>query len=101
MAKLLEHPCLPKPGRVHTAEQEEQATVEFRRSRQRHPGIESAIGALQSGNGLSRCRDHSSVGYDRYVGLGALGRNLFVLGKQLLRRESPESRAAASKRQAA
>ena len=101
LANLLEHPCLPKPGRVQAAEQEEQATVEFRRSRQRHPGIESAIGALQSGNGLSRCRDHSSVGYDRYVGLGVLGRNLFVLGKQLLRREAPQSRAAASKRQAA
>lgn len=101
LAALLEHPCLPKPGRVQSAKQQKQATVEFRRGCQRHSGIESAIGALQSGNGLSRCRDHSSVGYDRYLGLGVLGRNLFVLGKQLLRRESPESRAAASKRQAA
>jgi IS5 family transposase len=101
LAKLLVHPCLPKPGRVQAAGQEEQATVEFRRSRQRHPGIESAIGALQSGNGLARCRDHSSVGYNRYVGLGVLGRNLCVLGKRLLQREAPESEAAASKRQAA
>lgn len=101
LAKLLAHPCLPKPGRVQSAEQEEQARVEFHRSRQRHSGIESAIGALQSGNGLVRCRDHSSVGYDRYVGLGVLGRNLFVLGKRLLQREAPGSEAAASKRQAA
>jgi hypothetical protein len=101
LAKLLAHPCLPKPGRVQAAEQEEQATVEFRRSRQRHPGIESAIAALQSGNGLARCRDHSSLGYNRYVGLGVLGRNLCVLGKRLLQREAPESEAAASKRQAA
>ncbi len=101
LSQLLEYPCLPKPGRVQATEQEEQATVEFRRSRQRHPGIESAIGALQSGNGLGRCRDHSSVGYNRYVGLGVLGRNLCVLGKRLLQREAPESLAAASKRQAA
>ena len=101
LPKLLAHPCLPKPGRTQAAEQEEQATVEFRRSRQRHSGIESAIGALQSGNGLARCRDHSSVGYDRYVGLGVLGRNLWVLGKRLLQRAAPESEAAASKRQAA
>jgi IS5 family transposase len=101
LPKLLAHPCLPKPGRAQAAEQEEQATVEFRRSRQRHSGIESAIGALQSGNGLVRCRDRSSVGYDRYVGLGVLGRNLWVLGKRLLQREAPESEAAASKRQAA
>lgn len=101
LAELLTHPCLPKPGRVQAAEQESQATVEFRRSRQRHPGIESAIGALQSGNGLVRCRDHSSVGYNRYVGLGVLGRNLSVLGKRLLQREAPQSEAAASRRQAA
>lgn len=101
LAKLLAHPCLPKPGCIQGAEQEKQATLEFRRSRQRHPGIESAIGALQSGNGLARCRDHSSVGYDRYVGLGFLGRNLSVLGKRLLQREAPDSEAAASKRKAA
>jgi len=101
LAKLLAHPCLPKPGCVQAAEQEKQSTVEFRRSRQRHPGIESAIGALQSGNGLARCRDHSSLGYDRYVALGLLGRNLSVLGKRLLQKEAPDSEAAASKRKAA
>jgi len=101
LGKLLDHPCLPKPGRIQAAKQEEEATVEFRRSRQRHPGIESAIGALQSGNGLVRCRDHSSVGYNRYVGLGVLGRNIFVLGKRLLQREAPGSEAASTRRQAA
>lgn len=101
LATLLAHPCLPKPGSVQGPEQERQATIEFRRSRQRHPGIESAIGALQSGNGLGRCRDRSSLGYHRYVGLGILGRNLFVLGKQILQRENPESEAAASRREAA
>jgi transposase, IS5 family len=101
LAKLLAHPCLPKPGSVQSVEQDKEATVEFRRSRQRHPGIESAIHALQSGNGLGRCRDHSSLGYRRYVGLGILGRNLLVMGKRLLAMEAPDSEAAASKRQAA
>ena len=40
LGKLLTHPCLPKPGSVQAIEQEEHATVEFRRSRQRHAGIE-------------------------------------------------------------
>lgn len=101
LVKLLDYPCLPKPGKVQAVKQEQEATVEFRRSRQRHPGIESAIGALQSGNGLARCRDHSSEGYDRYVGLGVLGRNLTVMGKLLLQQEAPTSNAAASDRQAA
>ena len=33
---------------------------------------------------MARCRDRSRIGYERYVGLGALGRNLHVLGKLLI-----------------
>ena len=47
--KLVAQPCLPKPGHIQAERQEQEATVEFRRARRRHPGIESAIGALQSG----------------------------------------------------
>jgi uncharacterized protein (DUF2249 family) len=77
------------------------ASVEFRRARQRHPGIESAIGALQSGNGLKRCRDHSELGLARYLGLAVLGRNLHVLGKLLIARRNADAAAAFSKRKAA
>jgi hypothetical protein len=100
LKKLVAHPCLPKPGAKQALEQESQATVEFRQARQSHPGIESAIGALQSGNGLARCRDHSQLGYARYIGLGVLGRNLLVLGKLLLSEEQPGCLAAASLRAA-
>jgi IS5 family transposase len=75
--------------------------VEFRQARQNHPGVESAIGALQSGNGMERCRDKSKLGYERYVGLGILGRNLHVLGKLLLAREDTQCEAAKSKRKEA
>lgn len=98
LTKLVAHPCLPKPG-VHQAEQQErEATVEFREARRKHAGIESAIGALQSGNGLDRCRDRTFGGYCRYVGLGILGRNLHVLGKLLLAREDKECVAGQSRR---
>jgi transposase, IS5 family len=98
LTKLVAHPCLPKPG-VHQAEQQErEATVEFRVARRRHAGIESAIGALQSGNGLERCRDRSFGGYCRYVGLGVLGRNLHVLGKLLLARADETCVAGHSRR---
>jgi len=94
-AKLVAHPCLPRLGKQPTKSEE---AIQFRQSRQWHPGVESAIGALQSGNGLARCRDHSRIGYERYVGLGILGRNLHVLGKLLLAEEAPNSQAAQSKR---
>jgi len=99
LAGIVAHPCLPKPGARQAKEQEEAASVQFQRARQRHPGIESAIGALQSGNGLDRCRDRTEVGFARYLALGILGRNLHTLGRLLIAREAPKSAAAFSQRQ--
>jgi hypothetical protein len=95
LAEIVAVPCVPIPG-VQGADQH--ANVEFRRARQNHPGVESAINGLQAGNGLKRCRDRTELGYERYVGLGVLGRNLHVLGKVLLAQEARDSEAAKSKR---
>ena len=73
----------------------------YRKARQRHPGVESAVGALQAGNGQKRCRDRGKRGYDRYVALGILGRNLQTLGKLLLARDQAGCQAAKSKRKPA
>ena len=101
LAKIVKHPCLPKPGAKQAAEQEKTATVKFRKARQRHSGIESAIGALQSGNGMKRCRDHTEIGFERYLALAILGRNLHTLGRLLIAQQAPKSLAAQSKRKAA
>jgi transposase, IS5 family len=101
LAKILDEPCLPMPGVKQAAEQDRTASVQFRQARQSHPGVESAIHALQSGNGLNRCRDRSERGFERYIGLGVLGRNLHALGKLLIARESPDSAASISKRKSA
>jgi len=98
LATIVAHPCIPKKGQIGGRQQQEEATVEFRQARQSHPGIESAIGALQAGNGQERCRDKSKLGYERYVGLGILGRNLQVLGKLLLAQDDAECEAARSRR---
>ena len=98
LAKIVTHPCIPKKGQALGRQQQEEASVEFRQARQNHPGVESAIGALQCGNGQERCRDKSKRGYERYVGLGILGRNLQVLGKLLLAHEDATCQAARSKR---
>src|SRR5260370_25098856 len=98
LATIVAHPCIPKKGQIGGRQQQEEATVEFRQARQNHPGIESAIGALQAGNGQERCRDKSKLGYERYVGLGILGRNLQVLGKLLLAQDDAECEAAQSRR---
>ncbi len=101
LAQIVAEPCLPMPGAHQASQQEAEATIEFRQARQRHPGIESAIGALQAGNGLARCRDRSERGFHRYMQFGMLGRNLHVLGKLLIAHQDATCQAAHSRRQKA
>ena len=101
LSQILAHPCLPMLGSHQAAQQDKQASIEFRQARQRHPGIESAIGALEAGNGLRRCRDRTERGFHRYLQLGVLGRNLHVLGKLIIAREDADAVAGQSRRKAA
>jgi transposase, IS5 family len=98
LAAIVQTPCIACKGSAKARQQEQEGTVAFRKARQNHPGVESEIGALQSGNGLKRCRDRSKQGYERYVALGILGRNLQTLGKLLLARDAANCQAAKSKR---
>ena len=101
LSSIIDQPCLAPRHPQQYAEHLANASAESHRLRQHHPGIESAIGALQSGNGLKRCRDHSEIGFERYFGLAILGRNIHVLGKLLIARRHEQAAAALSKRKAA
>jgi len=101
LAEIIAHPCLPKPGAKQSADQQASANIRFHTARQRHAGVESTIGALQSGNGLKRCRDRSEPGFKRYVALAVLGRNLHTLGKLVIRQQNADCEAAKSRRKAA
>jgi IS5 family transposase len=101
LSEIVDEPCLAPRHPGQFAERLAHASVEFHRLRQRHPGIESAIGALQSSNGLKRCRDHSELGFERYLGLAILGRNIQTLGKLLIAKRQAQSAAAFSKRKSA
>ena len=101
LSGLVTHLCLPKPGVKQSVKQLADADDHFLAAKQNHSGIESAIGALQSGNGLKRCRDCSEVGFERYLSLAILGRNLHTLGRLLIAEAAPTCKAALSRREAA
>ena len=101
LAELVDTPCIAAKGSKQGRQQQKEGTVAFRKARQNHPGVESVIGALQKGNGLKRSRDRSKKGYERYVALGILGRNLQTLGKLLLEQDKADCQAAKSKRKQA
>ena len=101
LSKLVTQLCLPKPGARQSVKQLADADEDFLAAKQNHSGIESAIGALQRGNGLKRCRDCSEVGFERYLSLAILGRNLHTLGRLLIAETAPTSKAALTRREAA
>jgi hypothetical protein len=98
LAKLARFVVLPRKGRLSEAEQEAQAQPEFMRLRRQHSAVESAINALEV-HGLDRCPDHGMVGFERYVALAVVGRNVQRLGallraQEAQRRRGPYKRAA-------
>jgi len=101
LSQLVTNLCLPKPGAKQSVTQLTDADEEFLVAQQNHSGIESAIGALQSGNALERCRDRSEIGFERYMALAVLGRNLHTLGRLLIAKVNEKCEAAFSRRKAA
>jgi len=100
LSKLVTHLCLPKPGVKQSVVQLVEADEEFLAAKQNHSGVESAIGALQNGNALKRCRDRSEVGCERYLQLAILGRNLHTLGRMLIAKENANATAGRNRRKA-
>jgi len=83
---------LPKKGKRSAADDAWEKSKEFGCLRKWHAGVESAIHALQAGNGLGVCRDKGIEGYQRYLALGVLGRNLQRLGTIFLEKKCKRRR---------
>lgn len=101
LESIVDNPCLPPRHRNQYAKWLADASDRMLEARNRHSGIESAIGAFQSGNGMKRCRDRTEQGLARYLGLAVLGRNIHVLGKLLAAQANAKCEAARSKRKIA
>jgi hypothetical protein len=101
LSKLVENLCLPKPGAKQSVLQLSEADEEFLAAKQNHSGVESAIGALQNGNAMQRCRNRSEIGFERYVSLAILGRNLHTLGRLLIAQENGKTAAGQRRRKGA
>jgi len=86
LQKIIALVCLPKKGKLSEEDKKRESAPEFGKVRKWHSGIESAIHALGTGNGLALCRDKKYEGYRRYLALGVLARNVQVLGSLLLKK---------------
>jgi hypothetical protein len=75
----LETVVLPKKGRLSESDRERENSPEFVAARRQHSAVESAINALGV-HGLDMCRDHGITGFERYVALAIVARNIQRLG---------------------
>ncbi|NJO12378.1 MAG: ISNCY family transposase [Gammaproteobacteria bacterium] len=82
--KLVQRVVLPKKGKLSAQEMERESEPQFVRLRKQHASVESAINALEC-HGLDRCLDHGVRGFERYVALAVLARNVLRLGQILHR----------------
>ena len=79
LEQILDVVVLPKKGRLSEEERADQSSDEFVRGRRNHSAVESGISALEN-HGLDRCCDHGLRGFERYVALAILSRNIQILG---------------------
>ena len=91
LRKLLNIVVIPKKGRLSKADKEREYSEDFINKRHQHSAIESAINALEV-HGLDMCPDHGIVGFERYVSMAVLARNIQQLGVKLRQIEFKKQR---------
>ena len=82
LANVLDYVILPQKGRLSAKDKQIEHSEEFIESRRKHSAVESSINALEN-HGLDRCLDHGLHGFERYVALSVLARNIQILGHLL------------------
>lgn len=86
LKKLLAQPVLPKKGKRNKEELSQEMSEDFKAAKRQHSAVESAINALEV-HGLDKCPDHGVDGFERYVGLAVLSRNIQKLGAEIQKKE--------------
>jgi hypothetical protein len=82
LAKILDTVILPRKGKLDADELAIEQSEGFKNLRRKHSAVESAIHALEN-HGLDMCPDHGIDGFERYVALAIVARNIQLLGRRL------------------
>ena len=86
LSKVLVSFALPKKGKLSESDKTIQSSEDYIEAKKKHSAVESAINALDV-HGLDRCLDHGKHGFERYIALAVVGRNVQLIGAILLKKE--------------
>ena len=100
LAELLVLCVLPKKGKLDGAQREHESSERFKELRRTHAAVESGINALEH-HGLDRVLDYGLEGFERYVALSIVARNIQLLGRKLQEKELEALQARRSLRRIA
>jgi len=98
LAQHLDQVTLPKKGKLSKARQAVEQAEEFTKARRAHSAVESAIHALEV-HGLDKCPDHGINGFERYVALAVVARNIHRIGDMLWQRDVARARRSNARKQ--
>ncbi len=87
LSKILDKVIMPKKGKLSQKNKEEEFANDFKKSKNQHSAVESAINALEN-HGLDRCPDKGIRAFRRYVSYAVLARNIQILGNIIQEKES-------------
>lgn len=101
LPEILDNVYLPRKGKLSAINKEIENSEAFKTARRKHSAVESSINALEN-HGLDRCPDRGINGFERYVALAVVARNIQIIGhmlqkedlKKMLRQEKKEYLAA-------
>lgn len=99
LKNLLETVGLRAKGKRSKLTVAREATAEFKAACDKHSAVESAINALEV-HGLDKCRDHGIIGFQRYVSLAVLARNIHRIGDILQKKELAKLKRQSKKHKA-
>jgi len=78
--EMVDNAILPQKGKMTKTQKADTQEPEYIKFRRKHSRIESAIHALEN-HGLDRCFDHGKDGFERYVGMAVVARNILQIGR--------------------
>jgi hypothetical protein len=87
LQETMDFVILPKKGKLSLRDKALEHSEAFVQGKRKHSAVESAINALEN-HGLDRCPDHGVDGFERYVALSVLARNLQILGHKIQQKEA-------------
>ncbi len=95
LKEYLDVVALRRKGKLSEASKAIESSEEFKKAQAKHSAVESGINALEV-HGLDRCPDHGLEGFQRYVALAIVARNIqrigAILRNQEIKREERKKR---------